>query len=266
MTEKITKIVQELQDKNKGLISWDWIKGFSTGDGCFKHKEHIFQIGLSIKDNQVLDIIKRRLKLDNIESNLIEYSNINKRKKGFNSNDIALLRILRKKDYKSFLFKYNQSIKNKISWVIGFLEAEGSFVISLPFRNRIKPIPRLMVSVSSKKEENLIFVKNIIGGNISRKRDGFYCLNIRKTKDLIKIKSLFKKKYFFTKKKFDFFKWLMAFNLIYKNHRNIWTRGKYLKLCKIRDSMNLTGYIPSHPKNYKDFVWFKDYFKVNNIK
>lgn len=266
MSEKITKLVKELQEKNEEIPDWDWIKGFSVGDGCFKHKTHVFQIGLSIKDKQVLRNIKKRLKLDGINSTLIKYSNANRRRKGFNSNDISLLRILRKEDYKLFLFRYNNLIKNNLNWVIGFLEAEGSFVISLPFRNHVKPIPRLMISVSSNKEKLLVFVKNIIGGKISRKRTGFYCLNIRRIKDIARINNLFKKENFFTKKRLDFMKWSVAFNLIYKNNGKIWTKEKYLKLCKIRDVMNLTGYIPSHPKNYKDFIWFNNYFEENNIK
>lgn len=193
----------------------EWIVGFVDGDGYFgffeneKETKFYFVVSQDKRSISVLYELKTFFKCGSVHkagANMREYkiSSIKHLKEiiipFFNKYK---LQTSKKKSFEIFVNKLNLNInlnliknENKIlnsDWLIGFIDAEGSFVCSLIGKQFIS---QLIIGLNSKDAEILDFIKNYLGFGVRyTRKDGTEIFQLSSQKD----KYLFVTKYLLTK-------------------------------------------------------------------
>lgn len=256
-----------IKNKCETLNFYEWFVGYTDGDGCFNvytnNNKIIFTYKLSQKTNneQVLHYMKKQLKcgsvrqdkrgmshylirnknclekiiiplFDNYPLQTIKYNNYIKfRTAFFISKDDS-------KTQKEKIIEINNlhvGSKNQLflglnvtkSWIIGFIEAEGSFYLVKKDKNRIVHGFGLTQKYDKEVLEEIRKLLKITS-NVCWNKKGFWSLNCTNSKDIKRIKD-----YFFKTMK-------SRKSLIYR----IWSKsfsdkGKYNKLLKIQQQIRL---------------------------
>nr|QYC94426.1 putative LAGLIDADG homing endonuclease [Oedogonium sp. BN3] len=75
-------------------------------------------------------------------------------------------------------------------WFAGFFDADGTITMSI--KNKV---PQLTISVTNKKEIDVLFFKNVFGGNVyfDKSQNGYYKWSIQRQKDVLNMLEYFKK-------------------------------------------------------------------------
>jgi len=169
----------------------EWIRGFSEGDGCFYLSEgrSIFSIHLHMVDLPLLIEIKTKLNLGTITINsksssatwrvssereillLIEIFNGNiyltKRQSQFDNwvnNYIRKTKV----DIELKPHKFKPSLNN--GWLAGFIDAEGSFKVSVSKSNNYFKISQVITVNQKDADEEFLFLSKLMKGRFTKER------------------------------------------------------------------------------------------------
>lgn len=189
-------------------ISWNqWLAGLIDGDGYLGLSRYGFaclEITMDLKDEHALQQIKQKLggsvKI-RAGSNSVRYRLHHK--KGIidlisringhirNSVRIEQLKKICNQYNIEFLEAYpltSDSIDN--GWFAGFFDADGTLTFSL--KNKV---PQLTISVTNKKEIDVLFFKNVFRGSVyfDKAQNGYYKWSIQSKKDILNLLEYFKK-------------------------------------------------------------------------
>lgn len=242
---------------NYDLNFIQWFIGFFEGDGCFSitNKGYLeFKITQSLKDVQVLFFIKKTLNFGSVQ----KQCNINNthcyrvRRK---EHILILITLLNgnlflnknKMKFKLWVNAYNLKYKANLyiiedskeftmesAWLMGFLEAEGCFTVSLLKRSDKYVQVQVRFILAQKNEE--IFMKSIakkIKGKVYylKSYDGYNIVVNLINLDIILNYISYNK--FYTKKQIEYIKWLKIYKFIMeKNHLDLNKKDKLLNLYK----------------------------------
>ena len=163
------------------------------------------------------------------------------------------------------------------SWAKGFVEGEGSFVISIRkskshvFGFQISPV--FKIDLHEKDKNVLEDIRGIYGVGtvrpLSNKRlrdkginaSDQYRYHLEGIKLCSKLRDEMIKDPFYSSKEKDFKLWSKIIELLKeKEHLSI---PGFLKVCKIRDKMNVS-LSRKHP-TYRDYNWFREYFSTHTF-
>lgn len=157
-------------------VSWNqWLSGLIDGDGCLLISPKGYascEITMGLKDEHALMQIKQKLggslKLRS-GSKSIRYrlhhkkgiENLLYRINGEIRNSVRLEQLKKMCDKFNINFKKPTPITCNNAWFAGFFDADGTITMSIKNDN-----PQLTISVSNKKEIDIIYYKNVFKGNI----------------------------------------------------------------------------------------------------
>ena len=203
----------------------EWFIGFSEGDGSFliSSGKTIFSIHLHKIDLPLLYIIKTELNMGNVYESKDSAIFIVKAKQDiltlieiFNGNIF-----LKKKQVQFERWVYNYNLKNKLSiemkdfhfqpslmnaWLAGFIDAEGSFMVSV---SKTKIIQRFVLAQKDAESE-FIFISKLINGYTEKlKGHDRIVINYLKLDLLIEYLTIFELR---TAKAQSFAKWMEIYN------------------------------------------------------
>jgi hypothetical protein len=237
-----------------------WFIGFSEGDGSFiiNKGKSIFSIHLHIIDLSLLYIIKTELNMGNVYINKNSAIFIVKAKQDisilieiFNGN---LFLKKRQEQFKNWVINFN--FKNKLNiellnnnfkpslndeWLVGFIDAEGCFMVSI---SKAKIIQRFVLGQKNAEEE-FIFISNLING-YTEKLKGYdrIVINYLKLDILIRYLNEFNLN---SVKAESFDKWMEIYN--YRKKKSASEIIDYNELKKKASLINLLS--PHHKKENK---------------
>jgi len=174
---KLNKFILNFWDKD----FLDWFIGFSEGDGSFyvTNNKIIFSIHLHIADLSLLYEIQGELNMGVVYSHSKSnsaYFMVKAKKDILNIIEIfngKLYLKKKQKQFKNWVFAYNKKYNCNIlikdfnfqptlsdSWIAGFIDAEGSFLVTVS-RNKI--IQRIVIS-QNEAEEEFSYLSGLLGG------------------------------------------------------------------------------------------------------
>jgi hypothetical protein len=134
------------------------------------------------------------------------------------------------------LFTLNTTNNLNNYWLAGFADADASFQIKLITRNN-KTEVRLNFQIDQKKNDLLILIKNLLGGNIGyRKNQDTYYYGSTSFGSAKKVINYFDNFHLLSSKYVNYLKWRKAY-IIIQNKEHLTSLG-ITKITKIKESMN----------------------------
>lgn len=157
-----------------------------------------------------------------------------------------------------------------LHWLVGLIEGEGTFGINIAIRpgGGFAIAPTFKLSLSEKDKSTVFYIKDLLGlGRIDFKSNKIwldrgmkniqnqYVFIIDNIPDVLEFLDVFDVSVFRTSKKKDYILWKDGIEII-RNFEHL-TYGGFMKICEIRDKMNLM----QKRKNYKNKEWFVNFLK-----
>ena len=132
--------------------------------------------------------------------------------------------------------KLNTSIDLKNHWLAGFADADASFQIKFIKSEKRKEI-RLNFQIDQKKNDLLILIKNLFGGNIGYRRDqNTYYYGSTSFGSAKKVINYFDYYHLLSTKQVNYLKWRKAY-IIIQNKAHLTNEGVE-KIIKLKSTMN----------------------------
>lgn len=228
------------------FIDWFWLCGFIQGDGSFvirkTRTEFIIYISQSIEDLRVLHLIKDFLKVGNIRlqsKKKMAHWYVQKQE-----DIIYVLKNLKgcffssKLDkYYLFLNKFELNVKcldNFLSfsnsWLIGFIEADGSFYASFCKNKKMRLGYQLQLRFAITQKDLYVIkpIASLFNKKVKYNKKGFYYFIITDMKNLEKLINYVDNYKFFSKKALSYKKWKKLY-YIYSTKQHLELKPEYLK-------------------------------------
>lgn len=260
---------RKISGKNNDVISDNWLTwfiGFSEGDGAFftgKDKRLIFV--LTQKETAILNHVHATLGIGRVRT----YGNFSRYrvddKKGilvlialFNGN---LVLDKRKVQVRKWLDTVNMEVKNNNvlptlndSWLSGFIDAEGSFNVTLLKRKNMTLVKLRFMIDQKDSLNNMLFIKDLLNLKLTQRKlkniGRIESNSFVKVPLIVEYINRFRLK---TKKQDSFDKWVTVFELV-KNKGQVDHRGGSVKrgLHEIRELSKQINLITSVTKKIGD--------------
>ena len=188
ISEHVPKHLKPMNDDHFG----HYLAGLIEGDGHFSSKQQLV-IAFHSLDTSLAYYIKKRIGYGSIKKvrdknalilvvsatkGLVTVINlINGKLKTENKQNQIIKNILKHGNYIDLLTDFNLNLNKNFNnhWLAGFSDADASFQIKLLKRNSRVEV-RLNFQIDQKKDDVLLLIKNLLGGNIGyrKSQDTYY--------------------------------------------------------------------------------------------
>ena len=242
------------QSSVSSKINWLWLSGFIQGDGYFvvrqTRNEHILYVSKHINDIQILHKIKSFLGYGYVRSQPVEKMAhyVLQARPGIllALSNLSLFVGEKSKNYFKFLEIYGLNIPTdlnydfisfKNAWLIGFIDAEGSFYGTYSKNKKMLKGYQLQLkfAITQKDPTVLKVVCKLFNIRTRYNKKGFYYFILSNSEHLDVLVDYVKRYPLLTKKSISFERWLKLFN-IYKNKQHLDIEPLFLK--KAVESIN----------------------------
>ncbi len=230
-----------------------YLAGLIEGDGHFSSQQQLVIVFHSL-DASLAYLIKKRIGYGSIKK--VKDKNalilvisakkglekviklINGKLKTENKHNQIIKNILSQRSYIDLLTDFNLTLNNNFNnhWLAGFTDADASFQIKLLQRNNRVEV-RLNFQIDQKKDDILLLIKNLLGGNIGyrKSQDTYYygSTSFGSAKNVI---NYFDQFHLLSSKHVNYLKWRKAY-LIIQNKDHLSKNGLN-KIIKLKNTMN----------------------------